>query len=223
MSGKARLLGSLCIAALIGLGSVPAMAIDLGGAVGNVTDAVTGGSSGGTGNAASGAVDSVTGGGSAGGGSSSGNGVLSLSNTKVLSPNEAATATAKSDLLNGIYAKIDVLNKDDLLQVCASVGGGSGCSSGTEQQLLGLITSRIGLLSNTSLASLCVSVGADGCGGGIPGGVGGVVGGVRNPGATFASLSDEDKAALRIKCIDVIKRPASYEANLVAICRLIRR
>lgn len=140
-----------------------------------------------------------------------------------------------------------MLSKKDLVKLCLNVGGGSGCGSGDRNMLLGLIDLRLGLLSKTTLASLCLSIGS-GCGGGPGGGgpggggkptdhdgggpakldhdgggPGGVGPGGGNVGATLASLSDEDQLALKIKCRDVLRRPASYSASVAAICRLIRR
>jgi hypothetical protein len=50
---------------------------------------------------------------------------------------------------------------------------------------------------------------------------GGVGSGGGDPGTTIASLSDAYQQALRIKCRDVIKRPANYTANIVALCQLL--
>ena len=114
-----------------------------------------------------------------------------------------------------------MLNEDDLLKVCVNVGGGTGCGSGTQNQLLGLINTRLALLPNASLLSLCLDLGSGGCGTEAIGGGGGAGGG--NPGATIASLSDADQAALKIKCRDVMRRPSNYTASIIEVCRLLIR
>ena len=186
MKTKASLLLSVASGIALGLASIPAMAIDLnvGGTVNAVTDAVgsiTGGGSpsGNGGSTVGGVVGAVTGGvNSPAGSASNGNGgVLTIPNLKVLTPNEVATATARSTLLDGIYAKLDVINKDDLVKVCLDVGGGTGCGSGTQNQLLGLVNTRLGLLSNTGLLNLCLDIGSSGCGASGSGGSGGGGGG----------------------------------------------
>ena len=155
-----------------------------------------------------------------------GHGLLTV-NAGLLSPKWLASVSARSDLLNGINAKLVVLSKKDLVKLCLNVGGGSGCGSGDRNMLLGLIDLRLGLLSKTTLARLCLSIGS-GCGGGPGGGApggggrgkptdhdgpgkpdldgggpGGVGPGGGNVGATLASLSDEDQLSLKIKCHDV--------------------
>ena len=224
MKTKASLLLSVASGIVLGLASIPAMAIDLnvGGTVNAVTDAVgsiTGGGSpsGNGGSTVGGVVGAVTGGvNSPAGSASNGNGgVLTIPNLKVLTPNEVATATARSTLLDGIYAKLDVINKDDLVKVCLDVGGGTGCGSGTQNQLLGLVNTRLGLLSNTGLLNLCLDIGSSGCGSSGSGGSGGGGGGGGGDiGNTVASLSDVDQAALRIKCRDVVRQPTHYSANI---------
>jgi hypothetical protein len=241
ISAATVVLGGLCGSASAGglLGQVTGGGA--GGAVSHVTGAITnalGGVTGAGGGAGgviqvTGAVANALGGaGSISDNGIGGHGLLTV-NAGLLSPKWLASVTARSNLLNGINAKLVVLSKKDLVKLCLNIGGGSGCGSGHRNTLLGLIDLRLGILSKTSLASLCLSIGG-GCGGG-PGGGGpkpidhdgggpGVSGsGGGNVGATLASLADEDQLALRIKCRDVLRKPASYNTSVAAICRLIGR
>jgi hypothetical protein len=43
-----------------------------------------------------------------------------------------------------------------------------------------------------------------------------------NPGAIVAGLSSADQAKLRANCRTVLRSPASYQRNLVSICRLLK-
>jgi len=239
------LLGSVSLSASAGsLGGT------VGGAVGGVGNTV-GGATGAVGGAVGGATGAV--GGAVGGAGSSVNNTVggTLNGTKAtvgaLNTKGVLQAKARSDLIGGIKAKLDVMSKKNLAKLCVGIGGGSGCGSGNRHQLLGLIDARLELLRPKALLKLCVSVGGTGCGGGaavvigggggnpggggIPGG-GGDPGGGGNPGGgtnsgdsggpLLSSLSDGDQKKLKLNCRKVLQSPASYMHDMVSVCRLLQ-
>jgi hypothetical protein len=111
-------------AVILALGSVSlsATAGSLGGAVGGVS-----GGAGGTVSGAVGGVDSAIDGTVAGAGST-------VTGTKAtvtaLTQKGVLNATARSDLIGGIKAKLEVLSKKNLAKLCVGIGGGSGCGTG---------------------------------------------------------------------------------------------
>jgi hypothetical protein len=54
------------------------------------------------------------------------------------------------------------------------------------------------------------------------GGGGGAGAGPGNPGQIVAGLSSADRAKVRANCRTVLSSPASYQRNLVSICRLLK-
>lgn len=225
--------------------SAGALGDTVGGAVGGVGNAV-GGAVSGIGGAVSSAGNTVGGVGSALGNTNGG----TLGGTKatvgVLNEKGALQAKARSDLIDGIRARADVLSKKNLAKLCVGVGGGSGCGSGNRHQLLGLIDARLEVLRPNALLKVCASVGGAGCGGGTrvvvggnPGG--GNPGGRNNPGASsspggsvpgatggnaggpiLSSLSDSDQRKLKLNCRKVMQSPASYQRDMVAVCRVLQ-
>ena len=222
---------------LLGSVSLSASAGSLGGTVG--------GAVGGVGNTVGGATGAV--GGAVGGAGSAVNNTAgdTLNGTKAtvgaLNTKGVLQAKARSDLIGGIKAKLDVMSKKNLAKLCVGIGGGSGCGSGNRHQLLGLIDARLELLRPKALLKLCVSVGGTGCGGGAavvigggggnPGG-GGDPGGGGNPGGgtnsgdsggpLISSLSDDDQKKLKLNCRKVLQSPASYKHDMVSVCRLLQ-
>jgi hypothetical protein len=93
--------------------------------------------------------------------------------TAILGSDGELSLEARSQMLNGIEAKAQVLSPKRLAKLCLSVGGGAGCESGRRSQILGIIDNRLDVLSDKRLASLCLSTGADGCGDGGSSGAGG--------------------------------------------------
>jgi hypothetical protein len=230
------------LALAIGTLSLPAPAGELlgglgekvGGALGGGSTSKTGGLGGKVGGAVSGSVGGVSG--TVGGVASHAlSGSPSTKATvKLLGPRGLASTTVRSRLLNGIHAKVYVLSHKNLVKLCLGVGGGSGCGSGHRNQLLNLIDSRLAVLSNDRLLGLCLSVGGTGCGrmassGGGGGGNGGGGNGGGNNGdnaggddTILASLSSGDKRLLAHNCRNVLQRPARFDRDMVAVCRLLK-
>jgi hypothetical protein len=218
--------GAAAVAALaIGIvASQPGYAGSLGGAVSGAVGGVTGAASGVTG-AVGNAAGGLTGAGSPGvGPGTTGLGNLDTkAQVNLFGPKGAVSVKAKSKLLNGINAQLRVLNKQELVKVCANVGGGTGCGSGSTNQLLNLITERIRLLSPTALANLCLSIGGScgGDGGGVAGGGGGGSGGGHGGGGV--TLSSGEQAHMRKGCLAILAAPQDYDSQLVRVCRTVPR
>jgi hypothetical protein len=136
-------------------------------------------------------------------------------------PQGAVSVKAKSKLLNGINARLRVLNKKELATVCANVGGGTGCGSGSTNQLLGLITNRIKLLSPTALANLCLSIGGSCGGGNVAGGGGGGGGGGGDHGGGGLHLTSSEQVHMRKGCRFILAAPWDYDPSLVRVCRIV--
>jgi len=221
------------------LASAPAMADGLvgsvTGAVSNTVGSVTG-AVGGVTSAVGGTVNGVTGGSPTGGGllgggggilGGSGGGLLggglqTNGQVQLFGSQGVANLQTRSQLLNGITADLRLLNKKELVTICANVGGGTGCGSGSTTKLLNLISSRIRLLSNTSLASLCLSIGGS-CGGGGAGGGNGGGGGSGNGGGGITRVSSGNSAAMKKTCRSVLAMPDDYDAQLTRLCRMVGR
>lgn len=188
----------------------------VGGAVGGVTGAVGGTVSGVTGG-------SPTGGGLLGGsgGGFLGGGLQTNGQIQLFGSQGVGSVQTRSQLLNGITADLRLLNKKELVTICANVGGGSGCGSGSTSKLLNLITSRIKLLSNTGLANLCLSIGGS-CGG-AGGGGGGGGGGGNGGGGGITRVSSGNSAAMKKTCRSVLAMPDDYDPQLTRLCRMIGR
>ncbi|WP_073057753.1 hypothetical protein [Kaistia soli] len=73
------------------------------------------------------------------------------------------SADARSNLINGIRAKANVLSKGDVVKLCATAGGGAGCSTGSRNQAVRLLDTRLAALSPRRLLDLCLKVGGS-CG-----------------------------------------------------------
>jgi hypothetical protein len=138
----------------------------------------------------------------------------------ILGPTGVAKATATSDLLYGINAKINVLSEKQLVRVCLDVGGGDACNTGSRSELLKLIQARLDVLGPSSLANLCLSVGGTGCGGGSGGGGDGGGGGGAGGGG-LSDLSDREVMALQNRCEDIVDQPRRYDRRLIRLCELI--
>lgn len=131
--------------------------------------------------------------------------------------------TAKSSLLNGIDAKLQVLSPSDLLKLCLSVGGGNQkCGSGNRQQKLSLIQVKLKTLGPRTLANLCVSVGGE-CGGANGGGSGGNGGGGDNNGGgnhpPILSASSNVIVGDELFCTKILRNPQYYGKQSVKLCR----
>ena len=231
-------LGGKVGGAVGGLGRAVGGALDGGGSTGG-TGGVggLGGRGGKVGGAVSASVGGVSGRVNGAIGHSLSLGTLSTrARVKLLGPKGLATATVRSRLLGGIHTKVYVLSHRNLVKVCLGVGGGSGCGSGHRSQLLNLIDTRLAVLSNDRLLGLCLSVGGAGCGrlasgGGGGGGGGGNGGGGNGSGnhgdngrddIIFASLSSGDKRLLALNCRNVLERPAKFDRDMAAVCRLLK-
>jgi hypothetical protein len=225
---------SLLLASTFALALGGASLIATAGSLGGVTGAV-GGTVGSVGNTAGGVVGGVSGAvgatGNAVGDTVGGATKGTLSGTKAtigaLNPKGVLQAKARSDLIGGIKAKLDVLSKKNLAKLCVGIGGGSGCGSGkSRHQLLGLIDVRLNLLSKKQLLGLCVSVGGTGCGGGsrtiVDNPPGNPPGDDTSGTRAVSSLSDNDKEKLKLNCRKVVQSPANYNRDMVAVCRLLQ-
>jgi hypothetical protein len=138
----------------------------------------------------------------------------------VLGSTGVVDAKVRTRLLTSINAKLYVLSHRNLLKLCLNIGGGDACKGGSKSELIGLIQARLEALSPNTLASVCVSVGGTGCGGagnrssGGPGNVGGI---------DLSDLSDSEIEELQTRCVDVVRKPNRYDAQLLKLCRILAK
>jgi len=150
MTKHCSLIATMSATLFLTVASMPARALDLSDTLGGVGNAV-GNTLGGAGNAADNTVNGVTG--------------KKSEITAILGPNGELSLEARSQMLNGIEARAQVLSPRRLAKLCVSAGGGEGCSSGNRSEILGIIDNRLDVVSDKRLAGLCLSTGANGCGG----------------------------------------------------------
>ena len=155
MTKHCSLIATMSATLFLTVASMPVQALDLSDTLGGVGNTV-GNTLGGAGNTVGKTVNGVTG--------------KSSGITAKLGPNGELSLEARSQMLNGIEARAQLLSPKRLAKLCLSVGGGDGCESGRRSKLLGIIDNRLDVLSDKKLASLCLSTGANGCGGGNGGG-----------------------------------------------------
>ena len=98
----------------------------------------------------------------------------------------------------------------------ANVNLGSLGLGGANDILNGFTDPLGNTLDGVDLGGLPAGGGGGAGGGGIGGGGGGI-------GGAFAALSPADQRQLRIRCVSVLGSPGRYNANTVALCRLIAR
>lgn len=125
-------------------------------------------------------------------------------NASVLNGRSVANVNARTGTLN-TQANVGVLNQRGVAQASVSTG---------------LLNTRanVSVLSNNQIANLGVSIG----GGSGPGAGNGPGTGTRPPGGVLGSMSDGQIAALKVRCQDILGSPGRYDAQLVALCRILR-
>jgi len=127
-----------------------------------------------------------------------------------------------SGLAGGVNAQLEALSTRNLAKVCADVGGGDACGSGNRSELLGLIQTRLDVLPPGTIANLCLSAGGDGCGSARgPGGGDDAGPGPGDIPDAIGNLSDNERAVMKKRCIDVLNTPKRYDAGLYQLCRLL--
>lgn len=186
-------------------GAVGGVTSTVGGTVGGVTSTV-----GGVGSAVGGIVAGVT-------------GAVKTTTATVgtLGTNGVLNVTARSNILNGIYARLQLLTPEQLAKLCLTIGGSkSGCGSGGNPNILGLIDLKLRLLSDGRLVSLCINIGA-GCGSTPPVTPPVVV--VEQPTdhtPVFVGISGNNPISDPKRCLDVLRYPENFGDDIVKTCYL---
>lgn len=227
----------LLVSTVLGAGAASSGSL-LGGTLGSVGGAV-GGVTGTVGSTVGGTVSGVTSTvGSAVGGVTSAVGGIGGTVAGVAGPVKSTTATlgtlgsngvlnvtAKSNILNGIYARLQLLTPEQLAKLCLTVGGSkSGCGWGGNPNILGLIDLKLRLLSDGRLVSLCINIGA-GCGTTLP-----VTPPVTPPVVVvdqptdhtpvFVGISGNNRISDPKRCMDVLRYPENFSDDIVKTCYL---
>ncbi len=192
MTTKFGIIASISAALMLGVASLPAQALDI--SVGGTS--VSGGSSGNGGTSVSVGGGGTSTGATVGGGTNVASVGASTGGTNV----GVGIGTTNGDLIATNTSDGNVQGNVNL--------GGLGAANGTVNGVTGPIGD---LLDGVDLGSLP--------GGGLPGGGGAINSG--GLGGAYATLSPSDQRALKIKCRSVLSSPASFNANTVALCRLI--
>lgn len=125
------------------------------------------------------------------------------------------TATAKAlDSSDGTVADVNVgLPGNNKARVKIGAGGGPLAAVDSNGNPLSGGNATSGVINLGSLFGIgAIGDGGTGGGGAVPG----------NPGEIVAGLSSADQAKLRANCRTVLRSPASYQRNLVSICRLLK-
>ncbi len=186
---------AIATAALMLGAAAPALAIDV--SVGGVSGSAGSGSSGGT-SASVGAGDTSVNA-TIGGGSNIATTGVNTGDTGV----NASVGTDQGDLLA-------ITGEDGQTNADVNLGGLSALND-----LINGVTDPLGdTLDDTDLP------GGPGTGPGAGGG-NGTGGGGGQVGSAFASLSMVDQQKLKLRCLNVLAKPASYKSNVVDLCRVI--
>lgn len=124
----------------------------------------------------------------------------------------SVTATAKAlDSTDGTIADVNVgLPGKNKAKVHIGSGAGSLVDVDSNGNPIDGGNATSGAIN---LGGLLGGIGDDGPGGVAPG---------APPGEVVAGLSAGEQAKLRANCRTILKSPASYQANLVSICRLLK-
>lgn len=186
---------------------------------------------GGLSDTVSGVSDSLSGGDSHSGSSSQSDGSYS-DHSSYGDSGGGIKVKVKTHLLGGTQVKADALSKEGVANVKASTGlldtrakagvlNKDGVASAKVS--IGSLNTRahVNVLSNDNLANLGVSIGGEsGKGSHHSGGNGKPV---ATGGGVLGNLSDAEIAALQVRCVDILKRPARFDAQLVALCSILQQ
>jgi len=200
MTKTAQLISITAAALMLGA-AIPAQALDV--SVGGAS--VSGGSGGSDGSGTSVSVGS--------GDTSVGATVGGGSNIADVDANAVGTGT-NATIANTDGNLVDLNSEDGNTDADVNLGG-LGLGGGANDVVNGITDPLGDLLDGIDLGDLP--------GGGDAGGGGG--GGVTGPGivSAFGGLSVRDQQALRVQCRSVLNNPSAYNANTIALCRLIAR
>jgi hypothetical protein len=186
---------------------------------------------GGLSDTVSGVSDSLSGGGSHSGSSSQSASSSHSGHSSHGNSGGGINVKVKTNLLGGTQVKADALSKKGVANVKASTGlldtrakagvlNKNGVASAKVS--IGSLNTRahVNVLSNNDLANLGVSIGGGSDKGSHSGGNGKPV---VTGGGVLGNLSDAEVAALQVRCVDILKRPARYDAQLVALCSILQQ